>query len=101
MRAVSQSGAGIAGDFVEFLGQAELEADTLAKQVEGDAAVDVRTVAADLRGILEQIDAALRKLQADVQGFDIQLVQDIDDELTRADKALSNTRCSETSSRAK
>lgn len=89
-RSLGRVGAAVAADIVEILGVAEVQTDKLANLVEADAAEDVRTVAADLNRILKQIDAALAKLQAEVEGFDLQLVQDIDDEVAETDQALSN-----------
>ncbi len=89
-KSLGEAGAVIAADIEELLGQAEIQTDQMLQLVKTDAAQDVRTVAGDLEGILEQIDAALAEIQADVQGFDLQLVRDIDDELHKTDKALSN-----------
>ena len=89
-RSLRKAGVEIGDDFLGLVGQAELQAQSLARQVAADAGEDVRTVAGDLDGILGRIDAALSRLRAEIQGFDLRLVRDVDRGVDQADRALSN-----------
>ena len=79
-----------ADDFTTWTGELESRADGLVQSAGSKANGDIHTAAKDLDQSLGKITSALDHLQAEIQGLDTQLVESVDDAVSKDDAKLSN-----------